>query len=67
MKFLILYLGSLDFLGINHYFSVHATTLQATQGQPLKSLDSNFELSLIEEFPNSNPLWIKVRNNELCI
>lgn len=52
--------GTLDFLGINHYFSVYATKLQSTQNQPLKTLDSNFELSLIKEFPNSNPMWIKV-------
>ncbi|KAL5235702.1 hypothetical protein ACI65C_003112 [Semiaphis heraclei] len=51
--------GTLDFLGINHYFSVHATKLQSTQNQPLKILDSNFELSLIEEIPYSNPTWIK--------
>ncbi|XP_026804246.1 myrosinase 1-like isoform X5 [Rhopalosiphum maidis] len=51
--------GTLDFLGINHYFSVYATKLQSTQNQPLKTLDSNFELSLIKEFPYSNPMWIK--------
>ncbi|XP_060875148.1 myrosinase 1-like isoform X3 [Metopolophium dirhodum] len=51
--------GTLDFLGINHYFSVHATKLQSTQHQSLKTRDSNFELSLIEEIPYSNPTWIK--------
>lgn len=55
-----LHIGTLDFLGINHYFSVHATKLQTTQNQSIKSLDSNFELSLIKEFPDSNPMWIKV-------
>lgn len=54
------YSGTLDFLGINHYFSVYATKLQSTQNQPLKTLDSNFELSLIKEFPYSNPMWLKV-------
>jgi len=52
--------GTLDFLGINHYFSVNATKLQSTQHQSLKTRDSDFELSLIEEIPYSNPAWIKV-------
>lgn len=56
----MIFVGTLDFLGINHYFSVYVTKLQTIQEQPLKSLDSNFELSLIDEFPIANPMWIKV-------
>lgn len=62
---LILYLGTLDFLGINHYFSVNATKLQIVQEQPLKCLDSNFELSLIEELPYSNPMWLSVSDKNI--
>ncbi|VVC28377.1 Aspartic peptidase domain,Glycoside hydrolase family 1,Glycoside hydrolase superfamily,Glycoside [Cinara cedri] len=50
---------TLDFLGINHYFSVYATKLHKNKELPLKSLDSSFELSLIKELPHSNPMWIK--------
>lgn len=56
----MIYLGTLDFLGINHYFSVYATKLQTIQEQSIKLLDSNFELSLIKEYPDANPMWIKV-------
>ncbi|XP_050442160.1 myrosinase 1-like isoform X2 [Adelges cooleyi] len=53
--------GTLDFLGFNHYFSVHATTLKCTDSNycSLKSIDSNFDLSFMEEYPKWNPMWLK--------
>lgn len=60
-----MHLGTLDFLGINHYFSINVSSLQETQEKRLKLLDSNFALSRRKELPDSNPMWIEVRISNL--